>query len=100
MKRRDFVGALGSGLVGALTPGVRAGFPPIFRPMVRPYDRFIERWSWAMGQPVHLQLFAESESHGYDAAAAALARGRSSSGSIPMSRSIAGIHCCEPNSSS
>lgn len=73
MKRRDFVGALGSGLVGALTPGVRAGFPPIFRPMVRPYDRFIERWSWAMGQPVHLQLFAESESHGYDAAAAALA---------------------------
>jgi thiamine biosynthesis lipoprotein len=26
-----------------------------------------------MGQPVHLQLFAESESHGYDAAAAALA---------------------------
>jgi len=26
-----------------------------------------------MGQPVHLQLFAESESHGYEAAAAALA---------------------------
>ena len=26
-----------------------------------------------MGQPVHLQLFAESEGHGYDAAAAALA---------------------------
>jgi thiamine biosynthesis lipoprotein len=26
-----------------------------------------------MGQPVHLQLFADSESHGYDAAAAALA---------------------------
>ena len=26
-----------------------------------------------MGQPVHLQLFAESEAHGYDVAAAALA---------------------------
>jgi thiamine biosynthesis lipoprotein ApbE len=34
---------------------------------------FVERWSWAMGQPVHLQLFAESESQGYDASAAALA---------------------------
>jgi FAD:protein FMN transferase len=43
------------------------------RAVVQPYRHFIERWSWAMGQPVHLQLFAESESHGYDAAAAALA---------------------------
>jgi thiamine biosynthesis lipoprotein len=38
-----------------------------------PYRHFVERWSWAMGQPVHLQLFAESEAHGYEAAAAALA---------------------------
>ena len=32
-------------------------------------DVFVERWSWAMGQPVHLQLFAASEARGYEAAA-------------------------------
>jgi thiamine biosynthesis lipoprotein len=81
MKRRAFLGGLGAG-VGALLPGsLRAAVPP-YRltalPPYRltalpPYRHFIERWSWAMGQPVHLQLFAESEGHGYDAAAAALA---------------------------
>ncbi|HEV2083554.1 MAG TPA: FAD:protein FMN transferase [Gemmatimonadales bacterium] len=81
MKRRSFLGALGAG-VGALLPGpLRAAVPP-YRPFAAlragctalpPYRPFIERWSWAMGQPVHLQLFADSESHGYDAAAAALA---------------------------
>lgn len=35
--------------------------------------RFVERWSWVMGQTVHLQLFAQSEDAGYAAAAAALA---------------------------
>jgi thiamine biosynthesis lipoprotein len=40
---------------------------------VPPYRHFVERWSWAMGQPVHLQLFARSEDEGYAAAAAALA---------------------------
>jgi thiamine biosynthesis lipoprotein len=45
----------------------------VIRPTDRPPARFIERWSWAMGQPVHLQLFAPSEAEGYAAAAAALA---------------------------
>jgi len=43
----------------------RAGLPS--------HDRFIERWSWAMGQPVHLQLFAASDDEGYTAAEDALA---------------------------
>jgi thiamine biosynthesis lipoprotein len=36
-------------------------------------SRFIERWSWAMGQPVHLMLFAASEDQGLEVAAEALA---------------------------
>jgi len=71
VKRRDFISGLGAGLATTLVPAVRlsattrsAGSRP---------DRLIERWSWAMGQPVHLQLYAASESQGYDAAAAALA---------------------------
>ena len=75
MKRRDFLGTLGTGAAAALTPALWSG--PIrdwsIRPPVRPSVRFVERWSWAMGQPVHLQLFAESEGQGYDAAGAALA---------------------------
>jgi FAD:protein FMN transferase len=66
MKRRDFLGTIGAGIGTALVPPYRPTALP-------PADHFIERWSWAMGQPVHLQLFAESERHGYDAAAAALA---------------------------
>lgn len=68
MKRREFLGALGAGLAAAAAPrwlaastGRAAG------------ETFVERWSWAMGQPVHLQLFAVSEAAGYDAAQAALA---------------------------
>lgn len=81
MKRRDFLDVLGTGVAAALTPalwsrGVRRSFirppPPALR-VPGPSDRLVERWSWAMGQPVHLQLFAESEAHGYEAAAAALA---------------------------
>jgi thiamine biosynthesis lipoprotein len=68
MKRRDFLGSLGAGAIG-----LKLGAGQTIRPAVRESDRFIERWSWAMGQPVHLQLFAESEAHGYEAAAAALA---------------------------
>jgi FAD:protein FMN transferase len=64
MKRREFLGTLGA-VGAALTP-----LP--FRPPVRQSACFIERWSWAMGQPVHIQLFAESEARGYEAAAAAL----------------------------
>jgi thiamine biosynthesis lipoprotein len=70
MKRRKFLETLGTGVAAALSPGLRASS---LRPPVRPSVRFIERWSWAMGQPVHLQVFADSEGQGYDAAAAALA---------------------------
>jgi FAD:protein FMN transferase len=73
MKRRAFLGALGAG-VGVLLPGsLRASVRPYRLTALPPYRHFIERWSWAMGQPVHLQLFAESEGQGYDAAAAAMA---------------------------
>jgi thiamine biosynthesis lipoprotein len=73
MKRRAFLGTVGAG-VGALLPGyLRTALPPYRRTVLPQYRHFIERWSWAMGQPVHLQLFAESEGQGYDAAAAALA---------------------------
>jgi FAD:protein FMN transferase len=65
VNRRHFVAALGSGFAAALIPAVR--------PSARAPVRFIERWSWAMGQPVHLQLFAGSDDQGYAAAEAALA---------------------------
>ncbi|HEV7366908.1 MAG TPA: FAD:protein FMN transferase [Gemmatimonadales bacterium] len=75
MRRRDFLGALGAGVGAALAPRpISASSLGTYRlTALPPYRHFIERWSWAMGQPVHLQLFAESETHGYDAAAAALA---------------------------
>jgi thiamine biosynthesis lipoprotein len=61
MNRRRFVGTLGAGL-GAVF--VRRWPLP---------ERFVERWSWAMGQAVHLMVYAESEEAGLDACAAALA---------------------------
>jgi FAD:protein FMN transferase len=78
VNRRHFVGALGSGIAGALLP--RPALAAFGRTTASLRSRqalsasrhFVERWSWAMGQPVHLQLFASSEAHGYDAAAAAL----------------------------
>jgi thiamine biosynthesis lipoprotein len=42
-------------------------------PRFRRDDRFVERWSWAMGQAVHLMVFAPSEDEGLDACGAALA---------------------------
>jgi thiamine biosynthesis lipoprotein len=36
-------------------------------------DRLVERWSWAMGQPVHLQLFISDERQGFEAAQKAFA---------------------------
>jgi len=38
-----------------------------------PPTRLVERWSWAMGQPVHLMLFHQSEAAGFEAAAKVLA---------------------------
>ncbi len=69
MRRRDFLGAAGAGLI-ALSAG-----PPIRRSAWRcgERERLIERWSWAMGQPVHLVLYADSDDRGYEAAAGALA---------------------------
>jgi thiamine biosynthesis lipoprotein len=64
MRRRDFLGTVAAGLVG---PALR--MPPLFGRR----EYLVERWSWAMGQAVHLELYAESESEGYDAAQAALA---------------------------
>lgn len=66
MKRRDFVATLGAGLVSAFVPSL----PPLPRLRV---ERFVERWSWAMGQAVHLMVFAESEDQGLEACAGALA---------------------------
>ncbi len=63
MKRREFLGVVGSGVVG------RWGWTP----RRRANDVFVERWSWAMGQPVHVMVFAGSEQEGLDACAAALA---------------------------
>jgi len=78
MKRRDFLGGLTAGLTTRLlAPSLglvslsALGAPPPARSRRR--DHLVERWSWAMGQPVHLQLFASSEDEGYAAAEAALA---------------------------
>lgn len=56
MQRREFVGVLAAGLAPAWTRS----------------DQFVERWSWAMGQAVHVMLFTGSEQQGLDACAAAL----------------------------
>src|SRR5881628_1307650 len=64
MCRRDFVGALGVGVAGFFVPRL---------PRWRADDVFVERWSWVMGQPVHVMVFAGSEQEGLDACAAALA---------------------------
>jgi len=62
MRRREFLGALGVGVVGLFV-----------RHWPARGDVFVERWSWAMGQAVHLMVYAESEQAGLDACAAALA---------------------------
>ncbi|HUR93513.1 MAG TPA: FAD:protein FMN transferase [Gemmatimonadales bacterium] len=69
MRRRRFLGALGAGLAAAAAPRWLSGSA------VSSADAgsLVERWSWAMGQPVRLQLYAASESAGYAAAQAALA---------------------------
>src|SRR3989454_4313303 len=64
MNRRVFVSTLGAGVGLAFVPRL---------PTWRAADVFVERWSWAMGQPVHVMVFARSEPEGLDACAAALA---------------------------
>jgi len=63
MKRRDFVSTLGAGLVGSFMPP-----PPPPKRL-----RFVERWSWVMGQAVHVMVYAESDDLGLEACAKALA---------------------------
>jgi thiamine biosynthesis lipoprotein len=58
MNRRAFVGVLGAGLAGLRTPPG----------LTLDGERLVERWSWAMGQAVHLQLFVADEAAGYEAA--------------------------------
>lgn len=77
MKRRDFLGALGVAAAGVAMPRWLAGSVPSADGEV-----LVERWSWAMGQPVHLQLFAASEAAGYEAAQAALAELRRVEGAL------------------
>jgi thiamine biosynthesis lipoprotein len=63
VNRREFVGTLGAGLGGIrVSPG-----PDLDG------ERLVERWSWAMGQTVHLQLYVADESAGYEAAQRAFA---------------------------
>src|SRR5204862_7181997 len=64
MNRCRFVGTLGAGLGSVFVPRL---------PRWRADDVFVERWSWAMGQPVHVMVFAGSEKEGVDACAAGLA---------------------------
>src|SRR2546422_5960885 len=64
MNRRRFVTTLGTGLGLVFLPRL---------PRWRADDVFVERWSWAMGQPVHVMVFAGSEQEGLEACAAALA---------------------------
>lgn len=68
MNRREFVGTLGGFVLGVAAPMRAVAARPGGGGNV-----FVERWSWAMGQPVHLQLFASSEARGYEVAQAALA---------------------------
>src|ERR687887_2081904 len=64
MKRREFVSMAGALITGAV----------VSRPWVpAPRPQFFERWSWAMGQAVHVMVFAEAEDAGLEACALALA---------------------------
>ena len=85
MKRRDFVGTLATGLCATAFPA--AGFASVNArrlPRKRADDHFVERWSWVMGQPVHLQLFACTVDQGLAAAAAALAELRRIEGRLSI----------------
>src|SRR5437764_1013467 len=64
MNRRRFVTTMCAGIGGVFVPRLSRW---------RADDVFVERWSWVMGQPVHVMVFASSEQEGLDACAAALA---------------------------
>jgi len=68
MKRREFVGVMAGALGGFCLPGARGGVS-----VAGDAGRFVERWSWAMGQSVHLRMFVADEDAGLEAAARALA---------------------------
>lgn len=68
MRRREFLGRMTAGVAAVAMPSWPAKAALFGRDEVA-----VERWSWAMGQPVHLQLYAGSEAAGYEAARAALA---------------------------
>jgi FAD:protein FMN transferase len=70
VNRRRFLGALGAGALGLTRGGSASQGAAVAG---REPEVLVERWSWAMGQPVHLQLFAASEEVGYQAAQSALA---------------------------
>jgi FAD:protein FMN transferase len=67
MKRRDFLGATAAGLVAFRFPSLAGRRPGMAD------ERLVERWSWVMGQTVHLTLFASSDDAGYEAASAVFA---------------------------
>jgi thiamine biosynthesis lipoprotein len=75
--RRDFLATLAGGLAGAASPRWVAGAIRNLGGEVP-----VERWSWAMGQPVHLRLFAVSEAAGYEVAQGALAELRRVEGTL------------------
>src|SRR5437763_3564038 len=75
MTRRHFVGTLGAGLGSVFVPRL---------PRWRADEVFVERWSWAMGQPVHVMVFAGSQQEGLDACAAALAELRRVEGRLTL----------------
>ena len=68
MNRRGFLGLAAAGLGGLAVPRLLTAASLLDRG-----ERLVERWSWAMGQPVHLTLFADTEDAGLEAASLALA---------------------------
>jgi thiamine biosynthesis lipoprotein len=64
MDRRRFLNTIGGVGMGLVLPRAPTRGP---RPSTRALA-YTERWSWAMGQPVVLRLYASSESEGYESA--------------------------------
>ena len=73
MDRRDFVRASAVGMSLATGLPLRVAVPG---------RRLVERWSWVMGQSVHILLFAENDDQGLEAASRALAELRRIEGAL------------------